>query len=199
MDIKKKAEKRSTELWCELHYNRTDGVEHIRLCYEEASHQAVSRCFYTWTFWPQNIFMLRSEEAVGPRNLEVTWLWNVTMGAVIRPDGIYREVVVSVFHSACVKWSYPDFLPVGRESWHEKESSRNGWHVCRLSRSCHSSSRHMTLTPLRNALHLHKHALWTVGKIFERQQFPKVMFWKWLTSWEERGRGIWNLSHRNKS
>lgn len=40
-----------------------------------------------------------------------------------------EEVVVSVFHSSCAKWSHPDFLPVSRESWHEKESQGIGWHV----------------------------------------------------------------------
>lgn len=142
----------------------------------------------------------------------VPWFWNVTPLGVIRPGGIYREVSVSVFHSSCVKCSYPDFLSVGQGSWHEKESSRNGWHVCWLSRSCLSSSHHMTSVPLRNASHLLKHAPHTVTKIFERQQFPRVIFWKWLFKcrhtncifmflhlWLHEKIGFWHLSHRNWS
>lgn len=51
------------------------------------------------------------------------------------------------FPLQCVKWSYTDFLPVGWESWHEKEFSRNGWHDWRVSLSWAVTVVHVTWHP----------------------------------------------------
>lgn len=75
-------------------------------------------------------------------------------------------------------------LPVGRESWHEKESSRNGWRVCRPSRSCHSSSHHMTSTPLREFSDLLKRTPQTVCKIFLKDlSFLESSFGTSVSKW----------------
>lgn len=103
-------------------------------------------------FWLQSTFMLKSvaEGVVGSRDLEGSCHLVVKCEQVVpaRPllgssdlmGYTYRGVSVSIFHPSCVKWSYLDFPLAGRGSWHEKESSRNGWHVCRLSWSCQSRS-----------------------------------------------------------
>lgn len=84
----------------------------------------------------QNIFAFPSDKAAGP-------------AGILSPAGEmrslqgssdlnwYTEWYLSAFSTPAV-WNGATqiFFFFQREGWHEKESSRNGRHVCRLSRSC---------------------------------------------------------------
>lgn len=151
----------SHSMSCASANNRTDGVQPMRLQREQ---NLVTSDHFHATMWISR-WILREA---------VTWWRNAISPGGHQtwrdaPSGICQRFPLQLCETELPRVFFRFFFLFRWEAWHEKESSRNGWHVGGLSWSCQGSSRQLTSTPWRNASRSLKHALHAVSEIFERQ------------------------------